>query len=99
MVSEVWAGVCQSAEASPRPARGQMAPRRGVFDGSVSKVEMAAPMGLIYQELYLSISTFETPPSFDAAQSTLVGIELMHMLRKGQLEDGVEQGRTAAEQF
>jgi len=37
--------------------------------------------------------------AFDAAQSTLVGIELMHMLRKGQLEDGIEQGRSAAEQF
>ena len=37
--------------------------------------------------------------SFEAAQSTLVGIELMHMLRKGQLEDGVEQGLSAAEQF
>jgi putative transposase len=37
--------------------------------------------------------------SFDAAQSTLMGIELMHMLRKGQLAGGVEQGRTAAEQF
>jgi hypothetical protein len=37
--------------------------------------------------------------SFDAAQSTLVGIELMHMLRKGQLEGGVEQDLTAAEQF
>ena len=37
--------------------------------------------------------------SFDAAQATLVGIELMHMLRKRQLGDGVEQGLTAAEQF
>jgi hypothetical protein len=37
--------------------------------------------------------------SFDAAQSTLVGIELMYMLRKRQLEDGVEQGLTVAEQF
>jgi putative transposase len=37
--------------------------------------------------------------AFDAAQSTLAGIELMHMLRKGQLVDGVEQGLTAAEQF
>src|SRR5438128_9164855 len=34
-----------------------------------------------------------------APQGTLVGIELMHMLRKGQLEDGIEQGRTAAAQF
>jgi hypothetical protein len=40
-----------------------------------------------------------TLKSFDAAQSTLVGIELMHMLRKRQLEDGVEQGLTVAEQF
>jgi putative transposase len=37
--------------------------------------------------------------AFDAAQSTVTGIELMHMLRKGQLEDGIEQGLTAAEQF
>ena len=37
--------------------------------------------------------------SFAAAQSTLVGIELMHMLRKGQLTAGREQGLTAAEQF
>jgi len=37
--------------------------------------------------------------SFQAAQGTLVGIELMHMLRKGQLEGGVEQGQTPAEQF
>jgi len=36
---------------------------------------------------------------FDAAQSTLTGIELMHMLRKGQLEGGREAGRSAAEQF
>jgi putative transposase len=37
--------------------------------------------------------------SFDAAQRTLAGIELMHMLRKDQGKDGAEQGLTAAEQF
>lgn len=37
--------------------------------------------------------------SFEAAQQTVVGIELMHMLRKGQMVDGVGQGLTAAEQF
>ena len=37
--------------------------------------------------------------AFEAAQSTLVGIELMHMLRKGQLADGVEKGLTPAAQF
>jgi len=37
--------------------------------------------------------------AFDAAQATLTGIELMYMLRKGQLEGGREQGRSAAEQF
>jgi putative transposase len=38
--------------------------------------------------------------SFDAAQSTLVGIELMHMLKKRQLvlEEG-NVGLTVAEQF
>jgi putative transposase len=38
--------------------------------------------------------------SFEAAQGTLVGIELMHMLKKGQMvvEEGTE-GFTAAEQF
>jgi putative transposase len=37
--------------------------------------------------------------SFEAAQATLVGIEVMHMLRKGQLEDGVGPGLTTAAQF
>jgi len=37
--------------------------------------------------------------SFDAAQATLVGVELMHMIWKGQLEGGREQGCSAAEQF
>jgi putative transposase len=37
--------------------------------------------------------------AFEAAQSTLVGIELMHMRRKGQLADGVEQGLMPLEQF
>src|ERR671922_621351 len=38
--------------------------------------------------------------SFEAAQDTLVGIELMHMIKKKQLmvETG-DEGRTAAEQF
>ena len=36
--------------------------------------------------------------SCEAAASTLVGIVLMHLLRKGQREDGVAQGLTAAEQ-
>jgi transposase-like protein len=38
--------------------------------------------------------------SFDAAQDTLVGIELMHMIRKKQMVmEAGEEGRTAAEQF
>jgi putative transposase len=37
--------------------------------------------------------------SFDAAQYTLTGIELMHMLRKSQWAGGAEQGLPAAEQF
>jgi putative transposase len=37
--------------------------------------------------------------SFTAAQSTLVGIELIHMLRKGQLDDRVGQDLTTAEKF
>ena len=38
--------------------------------------------------------------SFDAAQSTLVGIELMHMIKKRQMRmEAGEEGRTAAEQF
>src|SRR6266545_2206854 len=35
--------------------------------------------------------------AFDTAQSTLVGIELIHMIRKGQFADGVEQGLMPAE--
>jgi transposase-like protein len=37
--------------------------------------------------------------SFGAAQSTLVGIELIHMLKKGQLEGEEFKDLTAAEQF
>jgi len=38
--------------------------------------------------------------SFDAAQSTLVGIELMHMIKKRQLVVGEgDNNHTAAEQF
>ncbi len=37
--------------------------------------------------------------SFEAAQSTLTGIELMRMLRKGQLEGDEVEGLSAAEQF
>jgi hypothetical protein len=32
------------------------------FDGSISKVEMASPMVLIYKKLFPFISTSETPP-------------------------------------
>jgi transposase-like protein len=37
--------------------------------------------------------------SFDAAQSTLTGIELMRMLRKGQLDGEEMDSLTVAEQF
>jgi putative transposase len=37
--------------------------------------------------------------AFDAAQSTLTGIELIHMLRKGQLAGGRGASLAAAEQF
>ena len=36
--------------------------------------------------------------SFHAAQYTLAGIELMPMLRKGQIEEGIEQGLPLAQQ-
>ena len=37
--------------------------------------------------------------AFAAAPSPVVGIELMHMLRKSQMVGGAEQRLTAAEQF
>ena len=37
--------------------------------------------------------------SFKAPPPTLIGSELMPMLRKGQLANGVEQGLTTAGQF
>ena len=38
--------------------------------------------------------------SFDAAQGTLAGIELMHMIKKKQrLVEAGDEGFTAAEQF
>lgn len=37
--------------------------------------------------------------SFEAVQSTLTGIELMHMLRTGQLEDDEVEGLTVVDPF
>ena len=37
--------------------------------------------------------------SFEAAQCTLAGVELMHMLRKVQLEGGAKQGLPSASEF
>jgi putative transposase len=37
--------------------------------------------------------------SFESAQCTLAGIELMHMIRKGQMEGGEVEGLSAADQF
>ena len=40
------------------------------------------------------------PKAFEAAQDTLVGIELMHMIRKRQMiMEAGEEGLTAAELF
>ena len=41
----------------------------------------------------------EQDHSFEAAPCTLTGVELMQMIRKGQLASGAEQALTAAEQF
>jgi putative transposase len=37
--------------------------------------------------------------SFNAGQCPLAGVELMHMLRKAQLEGGGDQGQAPVEQF
>ena len=37
--------------------------------------------------------------SFDAAQDTLVGIELMHMLKQRQMVEAGDESLTAAELF
>ena len=37
--------------------------------------------------------------SFESAQCTLTGIELMHMIRKGQLEGDEAEGLSVVEQF
>ena len=37
--------------------------------------------------------------SFDSGQHTLAGIELMRMIRKGQMDGGDEVGLSAADQF
>src|SRR5262249_51652797 len=72
----IWTGagvVCMDQEQHLAPAlaacteaeRHQAMARFAVLRphlGSVSKVEMATPMGLIYKALFPSISTFETPP-------------------------------------
>jgi hypothetical protein len=48
----------QADHAEDNPALNQVIER----NGSVSKVEIATPMDLIYKVLFPSISTFETSP-------------------------------------
>ena len=70
---------------------------------TVGKPELHKYLNNIVEQDHRSVKRVTRPmlgfKAFDAAQATLTGIELMHMLRKGQLAGGREAGRSAAEQF
>jgi hypothetical protein len=53
---------CPHCQSDHIVKRGKTARGTQRYLGSVSKVEMAAPIALIYMALFPSISTFETPP-------------------------------------
>ena len=63
--TEGWRGPLQRGPVRLGPYPVERPPHNGPLDGSVSKVEMATPMALIYKVLFPSISTFETPPVSD----------------------------------
>jgi putative transposase len=71
--------------------------------GTSIEIRQIKYLNNIIEQDHRGVKRFTRPmlgfKAFEAAQSTLVGIELMHMLRKGQLADGVEQGLMPAEQF
>jgi len=64
-------------------------------DGS-SKVEGLGPATLITGG---TRNYIRVPKSFDAAQATLTGIELVRMIQKGQMEGDEMMGLSVAEQF
>jgi putative transposase len=77
--------------------------RYNAENGTAIAIRQVKYLNNVVEQDHRSVKRITRPTlgfkSFEAAQGTLVGIELMHMIRKGQLEDGVEQGQTSAEQF
>src|SRR5712691_8135926 len=75
-------------------------PMLGWLRGCAAGQPKVTAAGMLGHPAYLLSSYLEGFKSFDAVQLTLVGIELMHMIKKKQMvvEEGNE-GRTAAEQF
>jgi len=71
--------------------------------GTASAIRKSKSLNNIVAQDHRGVTRITRPmvgfKSFDVAPSTLVGIALMHMLRTQQLEDGVKQGLTVAEQF
>ena len=71
--------------------------------GTAIKIRQIKYLNNIVEQDHRAVKRIARPTlgfkSFEAAQQTLVGIELMHMLRKGQMDDGIGQHLTVAEQF
>jgi putative transposase len=72
--------------------------------GTTIRIRQVKCFNNIVEQDYRAVKRVTRPmlgfKSFDAAQGTLVGIELMHMIKKRQMIMGAgEEGLTAAEQF
>ena len=71
--------------------------------GTASDIRTITYLNTIVEQDHRAVKRVTRPmlgcKSFEAAHDTLVGIELMHMRRKQQLDDEVEQGLTVAERF
>jgi putative transposase len=66
-------------------------------------IRQVKPLNSLVEQDHRSVKRVTRPMfgsrSSDAAESTLVSVELVHTLRTGQLEDGVAQDLTPAQQF
>jgi transposase-like protein len=71
--------------------------------GTLIEIRQIKYLNNIVEQGYRGVKRVTRPilgfKSFEAAQPTLTGIGLMHMLRKGQLEGNEMEGLSAAEQF
>jgi len=96
-------GVPETSTVDGRTANEAAIKRDNAEHGTAISIRQVRSLKNIVEQDHRAVKRVTRPmlgfTSFDTAQSTLTGLALVHMLRKGQREDGFATGLTVAEQF